>query len=124
MPPMNPGHNATLLVTFAATGGIPSAVITGNEISVPPPATAFTAPAASAAAPNSKSSAGNDSGMRAVRALTGGFLVPDRERVGRPLAPHTVVGQDRFGGGEHLLVREHEAVREHALELEEHELSR
>ena len=51
VPPMNPGHRATVLVTFAATGGIPSAVITGKEISVPPPATALTAPAASAATP-------------------------------------------------------------------------
>ena len=49
IPPMNPGHKATVLVTFAARGGNPTAVRTGKEINVPPPATAFTAPAAIAA---------------------------------------------------------------------------
>ena len=45
-----------MLVTFAATTGIPTAVSIGNVISVPPPAMAFTAPAASAANPTRRKS--------------------------------------------------------------------
>ena len=36
-----------VLVILAATGGIPMATSTGNEINVPPPAIALTNPAAS-----------------------------------------------------------------------------
>ncbi|GAB3812132.1 hypothetical protein GCM10027605_53370 [Micromonospora zhanjiangensis] len=45
-----PGNTATELLTFAGTGGNPIAINAGNEISEPPPATAFTVPAASPAA--------------------------------------------------------------------------
>src|SRR4051794_36633516 len=45
-PPTMPGHSATVLVTLAAMAGIPIAVNAGNDISVPPPAIAFTQPAA------------------------------------------------------------------------------
>jgi hypothetical protein len=38
-----------VFVILAATGGMPIAINTGNEINVPPPAIALTNPAASAA---------------------------------------------------------------------------
>ena len=41
-----PGHSATVLVTLAAMAGMPIAVSAGKDISVPPPAIAFTRPAA------------------------------------------------------------------------------
>lgn len=49
MPPTSPGTSAVVFVTFAAMGGIPNAMSTGNVIRVPPPAMAFTKPAKSAA---------------------------------------------------------------------------
>ena len=45
-PPTMPGHSATVLVTLAAMAGMPIAVSAGKDISVPPPAIAFTRPAA------------------------------------------------------------------------------
>ena len=47
---MYPGHSATVFVALAFTGGTPMAVSTGKLINVPPPASAFTAPAPTAAA--------------------------------------------------------------------------
>ncbi len=47
-----------MLVTFADTGGSPSATSTGKEMSVPPPARAFTAPAAKPAPPANTSWSG------------------------------------------------------------------
>src|SRR5688500_9188370 len=49
MLPNEPGHNATVLVALAESGGLPSQTIAGNVRSVPPPAIEFTAPPASAA---------------------------------------------------------------------------
>ena len=49
--PRWPGAIAIVLVTFAATAGRPSAVRVGKVMSVPPPARALTAPAATAASP-------------------------------------------------------------------------
>ena len=46
-----PGHIASALVALATGDGRPQAIAAGNDSSVPPPATAFTAPA-SAVAPN------------------------------------------------------------------------
>ena len=47
-----------MLVTFAATAGMPRAVSVGKVISVPPPARALTSPAATAATEATPSSAG------------------------------------------------------------------
>jgi len=55
MPPIDPGHSATVLVALAATDGTPSQTSVGNEMSVPPPATALMAPAATAAAKTTSS---------------------------------------------------------------------
>src|SRR5271169_1336725 len=44
-----PGHNATVFVAFALTGGMPMKSKAGNETKLPPPATEFMAPANSAA---------------------------------------------------------------------------
>src|SRR5271166_3563544 len=44
-----PGHNATVLVAFALTGGMPIKSNAGNETKLPPPATELMAPARSAA---------------------------------------------------------------------------
>ena len=41
IPPIKPGHSATVFVTFAVMGGIPSASNVGKVIKVPPPASAF-----------------------------------------------------------------------------------
>ena len=49
MAPKYPGQSATVLVTLAAMAGIPTAVSMGKLIKVPPPAKAFTRPAAIAA---------------------------------------------------------------------------
>src|SRR2546423_940599 len=54
-PPRYPGSTATALVTFAVTLPYPAASSAGKEIRDPPPATAFTAPAASPAAASSAS---------------------------------------------------------------------
>ena len=43
------GQMATVLVAFAVTEFSPSQISAGNEISVPPPATEFMAPARNAA---------------------------------------------------------------------------
>ena len=51
----DPGAIATALVAFAIGDGSPHAIATGNDSNVPPPATAFTAPA-SADAPSSRPS--------------------------------------------------------------------
>ena len=52
IPPINPGHSATVFVTFAVIGGTPRASSVGKVIKVPPPASALIAPAATAANPN------------------------------------------------------------------------
>ena len=44
-----PGHSATVLVALASTAGMPVANSAGNETKVPPPATAFSVPAITAA---------------------------------------------------------------------------
>src|SRR5271166_3151457 len=44
-----PGHNATVLVAFALTGGMPTKSKAGNETKLPPPATELMAPASRAA---------------------------------------------------------------------------
>jgi len=49
MLPSEPGHNATVLVALATRGVTPSPTMAGKVSSVPPPAIAFTAPAAAAA---------------------------------------------------------------------------
>src|SRR4051794_6511759 len=56
VPPTYPGSTAIWFVTFAASVGTPTATSAGNEMSEPPPATAFTAPAANAAAASNASS--------------------------------------------------------------------
>ena len=45
----NPGHSATVLVALASTAGTPVTNSAGNEIKVPPPATAFSVPPITAA---------------------------------------------------------------------------
>jgi hypothetical protein len=40
-----PGHNATVFVALACTGGTPIPSIAGNEMKLPPPAIAFITPA-------------------------------------------------------------------------------
>src|SRR6185436_188094 len=54
MLPKDPGHSATVLVALAEIGGTPSQMIAGKVISVPPPATEFTAPPMSAARKTSR----------------------------------------------------------------------
>src|ERR1044072_423002 len=49
-PPKEPGHSATVLVTFAAFGSMPIQMSAGKVRSVPPPATEFIIPAIKAAA--------------------------------------------------------------------------
>lgn len=49
------GVGATVLVIFAETAGMPTAVSTGNVNSVLPPATALTAPAGHATPPTAAS---------------------------------------------------------------------
>src|SRR5436305_1106068 len=46
MLPSEPGHSATELVALATSGVTPSATMAGSGSMVPPPAMAFTAPAA------------------------------------------------------------------------------
>jgi hypothetical protein len=46
---MYPGQSATVFVTFAITGGTPTAVNMGKVMSVPPPAIEFTNPPPTAA---------------------------------------------------------------------------
>src|SRR6266702_4221284 len=52
MLPSEPGHSATVLVALATRGVTPSPTMAGKVSSVPPPAIAFTAPAAAAGAVN------------------------------------------------------------------------
>ena len=59
MLPKAPGHNATVLVAFATSGGTPSQTIAGNVSSVPPPAIELTAPP-TAAARKMRTKAGKD----------------------------------------------------------------
>ena len=54
MPPSEPGQIATVLVALATVDGSPSQMSVGKESSVPPPAIALMAPAATAA-PNAGS---------------------------------------------------------------------
>ena len=49
MLPSEPGQSATVLVALATSGVTPSPTMAGKVSSVPPPAMAFTAPAAAAA---------------------------------------------------------------------------
>jgi hypothetical protein len=56
MLPAVPITSPTVLVAFAITGGVPHIKSTGNVKSVPPPATAFTAPAVHPAAMRARSS--------------------------------------------------------------------
>src|ERR1700722_16788966 len=49
-PAMDPGTSEMVLVALATTGGIPAPNKVGNVINVPPPATAFIAPATKLAA--------------------------------------------------------------------------
>jgi hypothetical protein len=78
---MVPGTSATVLVTLATTGEIPSARSTGKLTSVPPPAIALIKPAAIAAKKMSislktdmvKISNGKDGESRAIRQKTVNF---------------------------------------------------
>lgn len=47
-----PGHKATVLVAFAGTAGTPRKSNAGNDIKLPPPATALRVPAMTAAKNN------------------------------------------------------------------------
>ena len=55
-----------MLVTFETTAGTPDAVSMGKVMSVPPPASALTAPAATAASPMSEEVGSREHEVRRV----------------------------------------------------------